>query len=127
MVRHVARIYHVYVRDGVGNVWSLLIRNVPFVRLFRSNDGDLRNKSCVLREPMSSKGTSSGVQSDGVCAWLAKDGFNVPLNDIWQKDISGFDQLERMHTHDTNDLTVNDWWRVGCDGNSLVIAVSSGI
>ena len=27
----------------------------------------------------------------------------------------------------TDDLTVNDWWRVGYDGNNLVDAVSSGI
>jgi len=89
MVRYVARIYHVYVRDGVGNVRSILIRNVPFVRLFRSNDGDLRNNSCVLREPMSSKGASSRVESDGVFAWLSMDGLNVPLNNIGRRTLVG--------------------------------------
>ena len=89
MVRYVARIYHVYVRDSVGNARSILIRNVPFVGLFRSNDGDLKNRFCVLREPMSSQGTSSGDQSDGVLAWLAKDGLNLPLNNIGRRTLAG--------------------------------------
>ena len=88
-VRYVARIYHVYVRYGVGNARSILIRNVPFVRLFRSKDGDLRNKTCVLRKPMFSRGTSSGDESDGVFAWLPKDRLNLPLNNIGRRTLAG--------------------------------------
>lgn len=80
--------YHVYVRDGVGNARSLLIRNVPFVRLFRSNDGPLRKRFSVLREPMSSKGTSGGLESDGVCTFLAIDGLNLPLCNIGRRSLA---------------------------------------
>lgn len=85
--------------DGVRNARNFLIRNVPFVRLFRSKDGALRNRFSVLWEPMSSK----SVDSDGVCAFLAMDGFDLP------------------------DLTLNEWWRLWRDGHNVVNAVSSGI
>jgi hypothetical protein len=71
----------VYVREGAGNARNILVCNVPFVKLFRSNYGALRSGFSVLRGPMSSKGTSSGVESDGVCI-LSKDGSNLPLNNI---------------------------------------------
>ena len=58
-------IYHVYVRDGVGNA-IVRIRNDPFVRLFRSNDGSLKNGFSVFRVPMPSKGTFSDVATDGI-------------------------------------------------------------
>jgi len=82
-------IYRVYVRDGVGNARSILIGNVPFVRLLRSNDGSLRMRFSVLREPVSSKSTSIGLESDGVCAFLAIDGLNVPLNNIGRRTLAG--------------------------------------
>ena len=71
-------IYHVYVRDGVGNI-LIRICNEPCVNLFRSNDGAIN--FFVLWVPMSSKGTSSGVASDGILAFLAiQDGLDPPLN-----------------------------------------------
>ena len=60
-------IYQVYVRDGVRIF--IRIRNEPCVNLFRSNDGAIN--LFVLRVPISSKGTSSGVASDGILAYLA--------------------------------------------------------
>ena len=60
-------IYHVYVRDGVRIF--IRIRNEPCVNLFRSNDGAIN--LFVLRVPIASKGTSSGVASDGILAYLA--------------------------------------------------------
>lgn len=89
--------------DDVRNIRNILIRNEPFVRIFRSNDGVLRNRFPVLWEPMSSKSTSIGVETDGVCAFLAMDGFNLP------------------------DLTLNERWRLWRDGHNVVNAVSSGI
>ena len=74
-------IYHVYVRDDVGNV-LVHIRNEPVVIMFRSNDVALRNRFSFLRVPMSSKGTSIGVEDDVVFAFLVIDGFDVPLNNI---------------------------------------------
>jgi hypothetical protein len=70
-----------YVRVSVGNTWNILMRNVPFVRLFRNDDGVLRSRFSAPGVPMSSKGTM-GVESDGVYAWLAMDGLNAPLYDI---------------------------------------------
>ena len=71
-----------YVRDDVGNV-IVQIRNEPVISIFRSKDVALRNRFSVLRVPMSSKGASIGVASDGILAFLAiPDGFDQPLNNI---------------------------------------------
>ena len=75
-------IYHcIYVRDGVGNV-IVQIRNVPFVSLFRSDDGSLRSRFSVFRAQISSKDTSCDVTSDGIEALLTIDGLDPPLNNI---------------------------------------------
>ena len=73
--------WHIYVRDGVGNV-IIEIRNVPFVSLFRSDDGSLRSRFSVFRVQMSSKDTSSDVTSDGIEAFLTIDDLDPPLDNI---------------------------------------------
>jgi hypothetical protein len=78
-------IYHVYVRDGVGTF--IRVGNKPCVNLFRSNDGAIN--FFVLRVPISSKGTSSGVASDGILAFLAiQDGLDMPLNNIGRRALA---------------------------------------
>ena len=73
-------IYNVYVRDGVGNVGNVVIRNVPFVSLFRSNDRAIGSRFFVRRVPMSSK--RPGEAGDNVFAFLGIDELDVPLNNI---------------------------------------------
>ena len=51
--------------------------------MFRSNDVALRNRFAVLRVPIFSNGTSSGVEGDVILAFLAlQDGLDEPLNNI---------------------------------------------
>ena len=73
---------HVYVRDDVGNV-MVHIRNEPGVSIFQSKDVALRSRFYVLRVPISSKGASLGVESDGILAFFATlNGSDQPLNNI---------------------------------------------
>ena len=74
-------IYHIYVRDGVGNI-IVQIRNVPLASLFRSDNGSLMSRISVFRAQISSKDTSCDVTSDGIEAFLTIDGLDPPLNNI---------------------------------------------
>ena len=85
-------IYHLYVREDVGRL-IVHMRNEPEVSLFRSKDEALRSRFSVLRVPISSKGTSIGVESDFPLDFfvtrLEWDAVDVPLNNIDRRVLAG--------------------------------------